>query len=133
MVADVRIIYLDTSYIPQQGDCTRWLEGHQLHATATYFANHSLDGVDMLYLAPADLENDGIPLAECARFGRLVAEGDAANWLNRHGYHTIAQVAVEHSLAFADIGHATRSDMLTYGVTEAEADRFLRYFGDSEI
>jgi hypothetical protein len=43
-------------------EATHWLEGHQLHATAKYFADHSLDGVDMLYMAPEDLDNDGTVL-----------------------------------------------------------------------
>ena len=107
-----------------------WLSNNHLAKTSRYFADHSLDGVDMLYMLPSDMLKDNIPLEECQRFARLVARGDAANWLHRNHYPAMSKVARVHDLTVPDFEHIRHPDLVAYGVPDAEIDRFLKFFGN---
>jgi len=106
-----------------------FLADNNLPQTSSYFAEHTLDGVDMLYMLPSDMLNDNILLDECQRFARLIAQGDAANWLFRNNYRAMSKVARDHGLDINDFQHVTHQDVSAYGVPASEIDRFLKFFG----
>lgn len=106
-----------------------FLADNNLPQTSSLFAEHTLDGVDMLYMLPSDMLNENILLDECQRFARLIAQGDAATWLFRNNYRAMSKVARDHGLDINDFQHATHQDVSAYGVPASEIDRFLKFFG----